>query len=174
MKDKLVVLGVVVALILGGVALTKEKTITIDKNTDPKELAGVFSYLPTPEINLGGLRLVGMEKALATGTSTVCAIQSPSATSTLVSAGVRFGLASTSAVSFDLTNASTQYASSTKQIGTHNYIGASYQAMIVASTTDNDATFAPSQWFVAKFYDANNGVGNASTGRCWATWATPQ
>jgi len=176
MFNKLLVLGVLVAIVLGGVALAKDKTVVVE---NPEQLGAVMPYYPIPELNLGGLRLVGLEKALATGSSTVCAIQSPSATSTLVSAGVKFTLASTSAVTVDLSKGTTQYATSTL-IGTTYSVAASAQATIVASSTGSvagDGTiFAPSQWFVARIneFSAASGAPNASTGRCWANWVAPQ
>lgn len=173
MFNKLLTVGVVVALILGGVALAQNKTVIIDEGVDPATLAGIMTYNPTPEINLGGIRLVGLRKSLATGTSTVCAIQSPSATSTLISGVVNFTLASTSAVEVDISKGTTQYATSTN-INSRYAIGASKQATIVASSTGSvagDATiFAPNTWFIVKYNDVYNGVGDASTGSCSALW----
>lgn len=112
---------------------------------------------------------------LSTGTSTVCALQAPAATSTLLTGGTRFKLASTSAVVVDVAKSSTRYATSTR-IGTAYSIAASAQATIVASSTGSvagDATiFEPSYWFIVKYTDNNNGTGNASTGSCRAVWMT--
>lgn len=167
--NKLLTFGVLVAILLGGAAFFKP--------IKAPNTGGVMPFLPTQELNLGGLRLVGKEKALATGTSTVCAIQSPSATSTLLSGGVKFTLASTSAVTVDLAKGNGQYATTTS-IGSAYGVGASAQATIVASTTGSTAgeagIFAPNKWFVAKFGSYADGTGNVSTGRCWAVWAVPQ
>jgi len=173
--NKFLVGGVVVALILGVLGIFKgEKVPTVIQQKDGTTVGAVSPYSPTPELNLGGLRLVGLKKSLATGTSTVCAIQSPTATSTLISAGVNFTLASTSATLVDLAKGTTQYATTTR-IGTAYGIVASAQATIVASTTGSAAgeagIFAPNTWFIVKYSDNNSGVGNASTGSCWATWA---
>lgn len=171
--NKLLSIGVLVAIVLSVVGIVKDKTVVVQNGE--KIGAVVSPYSPIPELNLGGIRLVGLRKSLATGTSTVCAIQSPAATSTLVSAGVDFTLASTSAVVVDFSKSTTQYATSTR-IGAAGYgITASAKATIVASSTGSvagDATiFAPSTWFVAKYSDNNNGVGDASTGSCHALWA---
>lgn len=136
--------------------------------------AGPFSVSST-NIDVGGVNIKGKGMALATGTSTVCAIQSPAATSTLLSAGVRFKLASTSAVLVDLAKGTTRFATTTRIGGAYTIVG-SAQGTIIASTTGSvvgDATiFAPSQWFVAKYSDNNSGVGNASTGFCYATFVS--
>jgi hypothetical protein len=173
--NKFVIGGVVVAILLGVVGIAKDtKVVQTVVEKDGVQVGAVTPFSPTPELNLGGLRLVGLKKPLATGTSTVCAIQSPTATSTLLTGGVQFTLASTSAVTFELSKGTTQFATSTR-IGTLYGVGASAQATIVASSTGSvagDGTiFAPSTWFIGKFLDVNNGTGNASTGQCWATWA---
>lgn len=173
--NKTIVGLLVVALALGGYAafLKDSKTVVVE-NGKPVELGGFSPYIPVPEVNLGGLRLVGKKISLQTGSSTVCAIQSPSATSTLITAGVDFTLASTSAVLVDIAKGTNQYATTTK-INLAYSVAASAQATIVASTTGSAAAeaaiFAPSTWFVVKYSDSNNGTGNASTGSCWATWA---
>lgn len=170
MKDKIIGLVAIVALLLGGFSVMKDDKVVV--NT-PNNVGAVSTFNATPEINLGGLRLVGLKKSLATATSTVCAIQSPSATSTLISAGVEFTLASSSAVVFEFSKSTTQYATSTR-IGSLYGIAASARATVVASSTGSvagDGTiFAPSNWLVGKYYDVNNGTGNASTGQCYAVW----
>lgn len=130
----------------------------------------------SPYFSFGGVYQWGSSAAsLIQGSSTVCALQAPAATSTLVGGGVQFTLASTTAVSLDLAKGTTQYATSTK-IGSTYTVGASAQATIVASTTGSvagDGTiFAPSQWFVVRFnsLSASSGAGNAPTGNCHAVW----
>jgi hypothetical protein len=144
------------------------------KSEDLGASSGPFSPNAT-NLNLGGVNIKGKAMSLATGTSTVCAIQSPAATSTLLSAGVRFKLASTSATVVDFGKSSTRYSTTTR-IGSAYAVAASAQATIVASSTGSvagDATiFAPNQWFVAKYSDNGNGVGNASTGSCYATFVS--
>lgn len=174
MKTNVIGLVAVVALIFTGFSHFSQP----QPSTGPSFEAGAVSpFAPTPELNLGGLRLVTKGQSLATATSTVCSIQSPSATSTLVSGGVKFTLASTSAVVVDIAKGTVDQYSTTTRIGTAYSIAASAQATIVASSTGSvagDATiFAPNQWFVVKYSDNNNGAGNASTGSCWAMFATP-
>lgn len=179
MKPIVKVTLIVVAIIaIGGLFLPTSKPVTKEI---VKELGSVVGpNNPIPQVNLGELNVVGSSVALRTATSTVCAIQSPSATSTLVNAGVRFKLASTSAVVVDMANSPDRFATTT---GTRinaagGYaVGASAQATIVASSTGSvagDATiFAPNRFFVVKYHDANNGAGNVSTGSCWALFAAP-
>lgn len=132
--------------------------------------------LPTPWFSFGGVsQWAGRMESLTQGSSTVCAIQAPSSTSTLAHGSIKFSLASTSAVSLDLAKGTTQYATTTK-IGTTYYIGASAQATIVASSTGSvagDGTiFGPNEWFVVRLnqWSASSGAGNAPVGVCNALW----
>lgn len=174
MKNFLVVCAVGLSLLLSGYTLFNRELVV--KTDDPDFGSIVGPYSVTPSVNFNGMRIVGKAQSLATGTSTVCAIISPTSTSTLLSAGVKFDLASTAAVVVDLAKGTTQYATSTR-IGTIYSMAASAQATIVASSTGSvagDATiFGPSTYFVVKYQDANNGTGNASTGKCWASFVIP-
>ena len=147
----------------------------------PKQTSTVLGSVASPDImskwfSFGGVRQwAGKLEALATASSTVCAIQGPAATSTLGHGSVRFTLASTSAISVDLAKGTTQYATTTK-IGSTYGIAASAQATIVASSTGsvagNGTIFAPNDWFVVRFneYSNSSGAGNAPTGVCEAQW----
>lgn len=116
-------------------------------------------------------------------TTTVCAIQSPAATSTLVRGYVRFNIASTSATVIHLAKAATQYATTTS-LGTDS-LGTSAQATMFASTTpdgvNDDITdpiwvFKPSQYFVVGLQggdsagDTSSPTGLVPTGVCQATF----
>jgi hypothetical protein len=145
---------------------------------EQKQIFGAVasSDLMTNWFSFGGVQQwAGKIETLPTASSTVCAIQSPNATSTLVGGTIRFTLASTSAVTVDLAKGTTQYATTTK-IGSTYGIAASAQATIVASSTGSvagDGTiFAPNNWFVVRIneYSNSSGAGNAPTGKCQAIW----
>jgi hypothetical protein len=178
-KTKLLISGfIALSLVLSFVALKRTPVTVVQSPDGTSQVVGAVSpYSPVPELNIGGGRLVGANVPLATGTSTVCAIQSPTSTSTLVSAGIKFTLASTSAVIVDLAKNTTKFSTTTK-IGTTYGVAASAQATIVASSTGSvagDATiFAPSNWFVVRMVGATvttgGDVNNAPTGSCNALW----
>jgi hypothetical protein len=150
-------------------------TVRVPESSPAPVLGGALADIPSPYFTFGGVREWARRNTLAQATSTVCAIQSPVATSTLVGASIRFDLASTSAVSVDLAKGTTQYATTTK-IGTTYSIAASAQATIVASSTGSvagDATiFAPSTWFLVRINElsSSSGAGNAPTGICQAVF----
>ena len=133
--------------------------------------------LTTPDFTYGGitsyrvaLNLADIQANTGTGTSTVCAIQSPAATSTLRMAAVRFDLATTTAVQVTLAKASTPYATTTALGG--GALGASAQGTFIATTTpldsvDEDKVFGPSKYFVV---GVSGGAGGkyTPTGVCQA------
>lgn len=137
--------------------------------------------LPYQYIGVGGVRTYSFQtNSLTQASSTLCSIQSPAATSTLVGAAIRFDLASTSVAYIDTYKVSTIGAASSTgtQLGTNYTIAAGAQATIVASTTgstwDANGVFAPSQiirWAIQSYAGgANPGLGNAPSGSCQASF----
>jgi hypothetical protein len=91
--------------------------------------------------------------ALNQATTTVCAIQSPAATTTLQSAGISFTVGSTTAAIVSLAKATSAFATTTS-LGQAS-LAANAQGTFTASTTklldvplDGLSVFAPSTWFV--------------------------
>jgi len=125
--------------------------------------------IASPYLRWGGVATYGASANMATATSTVCAIQSPAATSTLVAGPVaRFNLASTTATTVWFAKATTAFASTTV-LGAAN-LGASAQATLYASTTDSQAlvdgvfVFAPNTWLTVGITGAVKGTGTGQTG----------
>lgn len=113
-------------------------------------VSGPDNYFPYWGVN--GVRTFHNSIGLTKATTTVCSIKSPSATSTLSFATVRFAVASTSATYVELARATTRYATTTS-INTYTIV-AGAQATIVASSTGSiagDATiFPPNTYFNVK------------------------
>lgn len=110
--------------------------------------------------------------ALNTATTTVCAIQSPNATSTLISGYIQENVSSTTASTLTIAKASTAFATTTL-INTVSVAAGASAVGIAASTTlsaleQTNRTFAPSQWIVV---GQAGGTGTFSpTGVCGAQW----
>jgi hypothetical protein len=147
----------------------------------PAESVGAVSgpMMPFDHIQWGlgyGIRIYPTAIGLTTASTTVCAIQSPAATSTLQSAGILLTTASTSATTWSLGIASTAYATTT-QIGSDYVVSASAQAFINASTTPSAGgveVIAPNQYLVwsetGGITAGDAGTGFAPVGRCHATF----
>lgn len=174
MKEKLLVVGVVVALVLGGYAVSK-KPVVVTK--DGVQVGAVSS----PDIGsyavIGGSVLRGgATKSLTQATTTVCAIQSPAATSTLLAGSIKFSVSSTTASTITIGKATTPFATTTL-LRTES-VGANAQATIpFASSTSvasaaawaleqTNLTFAPNTYVVVGMA---GGTGTFSpTGECRA------
>lgn len=123
--------------------------------TRPAPPAGAIAGpdIPSSYLKWGvgnGVRIWPVSQPLTKATTTPCAMQSPSATSTLMEAGVKLDVASTSATVWTIAQAATAYATTTN-LGTDYAVGASKQAFIQASSTPaaGAATvFAPNTYVV--------------------------
>jgi hypothetical protein len=124
------------------------------------------------EYTIGGIRYTEVRQEMASATTTVCALASPNATSTLVNATADFTVSSTTASRVTIAKATTPYATTT-QIGQTIAISANAQDTILASTTAAQigaevAIFAPNAYTVVSMA---GGVGTFSpTGTCTATY----
>ncbi len=133
--------------------------------------------IQSPYYSVGGMRAWRQRSdSLVQATTTVCAIQSPPATSTLMFASLKLSVSSTTASTVTVAKAATAFATSTL-MGTAS-VSANAQATVVVSTTtpvltstivvDPIITFAPSQYLV---FGMAGGTGNFSpTGDCEASW----
>lgn len=121
----------------------------------------------------GVVTTYGRVTTLTAATTTVCAIQSPAATSTLQFGSLKLTVGSTTAITVTLAKSSTAFATTT--LLNSASIAAGAQGTVIASTTesvnpDGLGVFSPSTWFVAGIA---GGTGTFSpTGICQVTWIT--
>ena len=126
----------------------------------------VAGAVASPDINSAyirygagyGVRTWATGTGLTQATTTICAILSPAATSTLVSGGVKIDLASSSATTVYIAKATTAYATTTL-LGAAIAVGAGAQGFGVASTTGSHV-FAPNTYFVVGLTGGDSGVAN--------------
>lgn len=123
----------------------------------------------------GGVEHYYGNMEMKTGTTTVCRIQAPAATSTLIFASASFQTATAAAVAINLakTATSTSYATTTS-LGDDYVLAANTSVTIVASSTDSKyataTTFGPKEWFVVKMDNGGWAGANAPKGECNAEW----
>lgn len=167
MINKLIGGVAVLALVVAGIAVFKpaqvvEKTIQTGAVSSPDILSPYFSF--------GGVKhWAARTDSLTQATTTVCALQSPVATSSLVRASITFQVSSTTATTVTFATSTSAFATTTLLIsnglaanssGYVNFAGASANVM------------APNTWFVVGMAGGN---GNFSpTGTCQATWVALQ
>ena len=123
-------------------------------------------------------RLITTRQALNTATTTVCAIEAPNATSTLLFASlvetVSSSTAGTITFAYNAATTATAPSATSSQIGPQALTGASLQFTLLASTTAATTTsptvFPPSTWMVIS---QGGGLGTFSpTGFCTAQFLT--
>lgn len=181
MSNTLKYLGVAVVaglLVVAGY-LVKKPVTTVVTNNVPGESKATLGALTGPDIpysyfSFGGVRrFAARVTSLNQASTTACAIQSPSATSTLITASLYIRTATTTASVVTLARAANNSATTT-QIGQDYAIASLTQADIIASTTRSDIThtsglfFPPNQWLVWGLKGAGGGF--YPTGSCSATW----
>lgn len=170
----IVIAFVISVVVLGGGLIVLSSTLKNEDGTPKVSLSALSSPdIPSGYLKWGGgngVRIWSFSQSLNTAASTTCAILSPNATSTLLSAGVKFDVASsTAAMSLDLARGINQY-STTTMLGTMYTVGSGAQAFINASTSPGASAaevFPPNTYFVAKF-DTAVGANTAPRGACQA------
>lgn len=148
----------VATLIFVGIQTATKPDFSVGASTSPD--------ISSPYISFGDVRLWASHTgSLNQATTTICALQSPASTSTLVRGTILLTVSSTTASTITLAKATTPYATTTS-LGA-SAITANGQGYAVASTTGSHI-FAPNTYFVVGMA---GGTGTFSpTGSCNATW----
>lgn len=171
MKQYLVMAGVALAVtvVWGAFFGPVQKVV----NQAAPSLGAVSSPdINSPYFSFGQVRLwAAHTDSLTAATTTVCALQSPAATSTLLKGSVSFSVSSSTATIVTMAKATTPYATTTS-LGSA-ILAAGAQGTFNATTTpvvgvDDKVVFAPNSYFVVGMA---GGVGTFSpTGTCQAVW----
>lgn len=160
-KNLLVTVGIIVALGLGAIGAFGHHS------AEPTQLLGAVSSpdIMSPYFSVGGVvEWKAHTITLTQASTTVCAIQSPAATSTLSSANILFSVSSTTASTVTLAQSTTPYATTTS-LGSIT-LAANARGQALASTTG--VVFSPNTYFVVSM---TGGIGTFSpTGVCQASW----
>ena len=187
MSKKLTITGIVaVAIVLGFVFLGGEKTPNTQVQGGNKkidaELAGVSPDIPSPYFSYGSSKHWAQRSdSLVSATTTVCAIQSPAATSTLEFASLNLSTGSTTGMQVTIAKASTPYATTTVLAqgiaGANLTTGNSYFAVYGATSSITSHTFTPNQYLVVGMQGGGNnytsnpgGATYSPVGTCQAKW----
>lgn len=158
------VIAVIASVFLGGTQTVREITHEVGSVASPD--------IQSPYISVGGQRMWRQKADLSTGTTTVCAIQAPSGTSSLKFWSISETTSSTSASVITIAKATTAFATTTL-LGSQLAVSANAQAMFVGSTTaaqqaSGADVFAPNTWLV---FGQQGGTGTFSpVGQCTAHW----
>lgn len=139
----------------------------------PTPNAGAVSSpdIPSPYFSYGDVRHWAGQESFIVATNTLCAIQSPAATSSLTSAGARFDVQSPYTLQYELGVATTPYATTTRLA--LMTLAQSTNGLVIATTTNTallDGFLAPNSYVVLKVGSSTVGANYLPTGRCTATF----
>lgn len=136
----------------------------------------VLGALSSPSINSPWLRWGGITHwaghtdALNNASTTLCAIQSPAATSTFTYGDLQLSVGTSTTLHIDLSMSPTPSATSTV-LGATNHVSTPNNP-IVASTSPSGGppyVFPPNYWFIATYTGAAGAL-NVLQGDCQASW----
>ena len=163
MDKKLLTVGVIVAIAFSLFSAMKPARV-VERTIQPGSVAS--QDIMSPYFSFGGVKhWAARTDSLTQATTTVCAIQSPAATSSLAWAGILFKVSTTSASTITLATSSTPYAttslltSSTIAANAQGYVnfqGASANVMppntwVVVGMAGNPGTYSPTGVCQAEF-----------------------
>lgn len=185
MKNYLVMAGIGLAMALVVVSFVKPVQKVINQTTGANLGALAGPDIPSGYLRWGGgngVRVWPTGRALTQGTTTVCSILSPAATSTLLSAGLKLDVASSSATLVEFGQSTSVPTATTTRIGTAYVVAGGASAFIAASTsptTGATTVFAPNTYLNIKVQGgvtlgdsatAAGAAGFVPTGACQATF----
>lgn len=178
MGNKSLGLLVGLAIVLSASAFLRPAQVEVQKGPQGErgesgQVLGSFpgADLDSVYIGVNGVKVFNFQQGFNKASSTLCAIQSPEATSTLISAaGELFTSTSTTAISIDI-NKNVVYSGATSSLVSFgsSYFVAGTKGVIVASTT-NGTIFSPRTWlvFTGAFAESSFVSANSLGGSCRA------
>jgi hypothetical protein len=171
-----VTVAVVAGLTIGGYIAGSSKDVIVPevKVNVPSTLGALTSnVIPAFDLTVGDLRTWSYNRDFTAATTTVCAIQAPAATSTLVYGAVKLDVSSTTASTVTVAKATTAYATTT--LIREASVSANAKAtVLMASTTESalaqtNRIFGPNEYVVIGMA---GGIGTFSPeGSCVAKFA---
>src|SRR3990167_2754749 len=161
------------SLLVAGLALLASLGALALKPEAPKPPLGAIpgSSLEGPEFSVAGVTLFSKSDSLNRSSTSLCALRSPSATSTLRFGSVTLTTGTTTGIAIELGKGN-QFDATTTSLG-YAVLASLQRATLTASTTSSgvDLTnvFSPNQYLVAK-YGGALGTQNVLVGSCKAEW----
>lgn len=168
MNKNILIISVAILAVVGILGFSLGRMTAPTQTKIAQQFGATSPDIASPYMSVGGIRdWYAHTEALTQATTTVCALQSPSATSTLTRADITFVVSSTTASTITIAKASSAFATTTL-LGTTAIVANGYGTAIASTTQDSTSIFSPNQWVVVGMA---GGQGNFSpTGICQASW----
>jgi len=166
--------NVIIATVVAVLAFVAGTVLPADKvdPVQPPIVGGVSSPdISSPYLSFGNVRRWAARPPFTAATTTICAIQSPVATSTLVSASWQINTGTSTAATIDMGTSTTRYATTTNLVAAKSVASGArgYATWSSAGGSVDDSVMAPSTWVVVKTAGAGLG-GYTYDGTCQATF----
>lgn len=177
-KQLMVIVGLLVALTISSIFWVTRPTKNVIVNQDGKEqpvgaLAG--PDIPSPYLRWGDVAIYQAKQTFNQASTTVCSLQAPSATSTLLWANVGITTGTSTTVLFEMAKSTLFDATTTLLSSSHSFASGVLGTFTASSTlnTDNGLNgpkiFGPNQYLNVKYGGANGSL-NVLQGTCNAAW----
>lgn len=141
---------------------------------DGQVLGGTNPDLNSPYFRFGGVPIYAAQtSALNSASTTLCSIQSPAATSTLLGAAVDISNATSSSYILTIARAATISASTTPLISSASIASGAKTTLVASSTGQGSDVWAPNSWMNVTVRGGSGGVSIPFTmgaGTCQARW----
>jgi len=159
------VLAGVVALLGAYVFTHQTAPLPVQTQTNLGALSG--PDILSPYLSIGGVRSWYGSMDLRVGTTSVCAVQAPAATTTLVSATARIDTAAGYATAWEIGNATTAFATTTS-LGLLGLAASTNGALIATTsvTALKDGIVPPNTWINVRLATTTTSASFQPTGRC--------
>lgn len=170
-KNKITVAGVLVSVVLAVYAVFNSGATVINNPvTEITKLGAAGQDFPGPCVSVNGLTTCSERRGFTVATTTICAIKSPNATSSLAYTSVNFAVSSTSASVITVAKATTPFATTTG-IGSQLSLAANATIMYPQYGTSSAAfQFAPGQYLVVGMQGGASNTTFSPVGSCEATF----
>lgn len=166
--------SVVIALAIVGGFLLKKPNVTEVTQSSPVTAGSVSSpEINSPYIRVGSVARYYAQPNVYAASTTLCAIQSPSSTSTLGMGGLQLASSSVNAYKITFAKSTGQYLGSTTPLMTDFSFSANAQMSTTTETPSSafaaTRVFAPNNWFIVTLAASDAGL-FAPAGECTANW----
>ncbi len=140
---------VIIAIVFAALSFRTKDTVVVNKDGTVTTLGSVSSPdIMSPYFSVGGVYQWKNARTLGTATTTMCSVQSPSATSTLDSARLQITTGTSTATIFTVATSTTAFATTTALNRFSLASAAQGSFALMSTTSDAYRIMSPNTWVV--------------------------
>lgn len=148
MNNTKVVAGILIALAI----ITTGYVLVSNHQAAPSKNVGAISSpdLPWTYLSWGGMATFRNQSAMRGATTTLCAIQSPAATTTLAFAGYTITVGTSTASNLDLATSTSAFATTSAVLISNTSVASNAQASQSWFSSGTNSIIAPNTWVIVQ------------------------